>query len=95
MAQWNTANSAFQAQAKTLFEVNQIATLSGQPVSTSNRFPVDINNAVVSANPSAMAVDAFGRARMSMPLTMFDSSHRYRDNGLWIGKKFLDKKSYK
>ena len=27
--------------------------------------------------------DAFGRLRMSSPLTMFDSSHRYRDNGLW------------
>jgi len=40
MAQYNTANSAFQAQAKTLFEVNQIATLSGQPVSVNNRFPV-------------------------------------------------------
>ena len=27
--------------------------------------------------------DAFGRLRMSTPFTLFDSSHRYRDNGLW------------
>jgi hypothetical protein len=30
-----------------------------------------------------MANDAFGRLRISSPLTLFDSSHRYRDNGLW------------
>lgn len=28
-------------------------------------------------------VDAFGRLRVSNPLTLFDSSHRYSDNGLW------------
>jgi hypothetical protein len=30
-----------------------------------------------------MASDAFGRTRMSAPLTIFDSSHRYADNNLW------------
>jgi hypothetical protein len=30
-----------------------------------------------------MASDAFGRTRMSAPLTLFDSSHRYADNNLW------------
>lgn len=29
------------------------------------------------------SLDAFGRLRVSNPLTLFDSSHRYRDNGLW------------
>jgi hypothetical protein len=29
------------------------------------------------------ALDAFGRLRVSNPLTLFDSSHRYRDNNLW------------
>ena len=29
------------------------------------------------------ALDAFGRIRVSQPLTLFDSSHRYRDNNLW------------
>ena len=27
--------------------------------------------------------DAFGRLRISEPFTLFDSSHRYKDNGLW------------
>lgn len=27
--------------------------------------------------------DSFGRLRVSEPFTLFDSSHRYRDNGLW------------
>jgi len=39
-------------------------------------------------NPSYIAingtnVDAFGRLRISEPFTLFDSSHRYADNGLW------------
>jgi hypothetical protein len=28
-------------------------------------------------------IDAFGRLRVSTPFTLFDSSHRYTDNGLW------------
>ena len=32
---------------------------------------------------AAGATDAFGRIRTSAPLTLFDSSHRYSDNGLW------------
>ena len=38
--------------------------------------------APLTGNPTA-AVDAFGRLRVSNPFTLFDSSHRYRDNGLW------------
>jgi hypothetical protein len=30
-----------------------------------------------------MLADAFGRLRVSQPLTLFDSSHRFDDNGLW------------
>jgi hypothetical protein len=33
--------------------------------------------------PSQEQFDAFGRLRTSSPLTLFDSSHRYRDNNLW------------
>ncbi len=33
--------------------------------------------------PSLDQHDAFGRLRISDPLTLFDSSHRYRDNNLW------------
>lgn len=31
-------------------------------------------------------LDAFGRVRVSNPLTLFDSSHRYSDNNLWVNK---------
>jgi hypothetical protein len=34
-------------------------------------------------NPPSVATDAFGRLRVSEPFTLFDSSHRYGDNGLW------------
>jgi len=34
-------------------------------------------------NNLPMLADAFGRLRISQPLTLFDSSHRYKDNGLW------------
>ena len=44
MAQFNTANGSFQAQAKTLFEVNQIATKDGNPVSNTNPFPVTLGS---------------------------------------------------
>jgi len=29
------------------------------------------------------SIDAFGRLRVSSPFTLFDSSHRFADNGLW------------
>lgn len=35
-------------------------------------------------NPGGTAVDAFGRQRVSNPVTLFDSSHRFRDNNLWV-----------
>jgi hypothetical protein len=38
-------------------------------------------NQIGPANPSGMAVDAFGRARNSLPYTLFESFHRYQDNG--------------
>jgi hypothetical protein len=33
--------------------------------------------------PEPTQLDAFGRLRISSPMTLFDSSHRYRDNNLW------------
>lgn len=41
-----------------------------------------INNGSIT-NINSMATDAFGRQRVSEPFTLFDSSHRYKDNGLW------------
>lgn len=36
-----------------------------------------------STTPPAVSNDAFGRLRVSEPFTLFDSSHRYGDNGYW------------
>jgi hypothetical protein len=52
--------------------------VSTSPVSFSNPFPV---TGSVTFPPTSS--DAFGRLRVSNPLTLFDSSHRYRDNNLW------------
>jgi hypothetical protein len=38
---------------------------------------------LTSSDVASGATDAFGRLRTSTPLTLFDSSHRYNDNGLW------------
>jgi hypothetical protein len=69
MAQFRIDSHQYLPQEKTLFEVVMLADQYG--------------NQVGPANPTGMAVDAFGRARMSTPLTLFDSSHRFKDNGLW------------
>lgn len=37
----------------------------------------------VAGGTGGTSVDAFGRLRVSQPFTLFDSSHRYRDNNLW------------
>jgi len=34
--------------------------------------------------PSGTLTDAFGRLRISDALTLFDSQHRYQDNGKWV-----------
>lgn len=69
MAQFRIDSHQYLPQEKTLFEVVMLADQYG--------------NQVGPANPTGMAVDAFGRARVSTPLTLFDSSHRFKDNGLW------------
>ncbi len=74
MAIWNITTQDYLNQERSLFEVNGVATRDGKIVDRFNRFPVD----VLPAN-----ADAFGRTRVSNPLTLFDSSHRYRDNNLW------------
>jgi hypothetical protein len=44
-----------------------------------------INSSIINntTNVNPMTTDAFGRERVSSPLTLFDSSHRFADNGLW------------
>ena len=62
--------------------------LNSSPVSSSTPLPVT-GTVSISTTSSAsvtfppIATDAFGRLRTSTPLTLFDSSHRYRDNNLW------------
>jgi hypothetical protein len=55
----------------------QLKMLQGLDAINSNIITGNITNA------NSMAIDAFGRQRVSNPLTLFDSSHRYKDNGLW------------
>lgn len=69
MAQFRKDTHQYLPQETTIFEVMMLADQYG--------------NLVGPANPSGMAVDAFGRARVSQPFTLFDSQHRYRDNGKW------------
>ena len=71
MAQWNIQTQDYLNQERSLFEIFGAATRDGRIVDNINRFPVSVNP------------DAFGRTRVSNPLTLFDSSHRYRDNNLW------------
>lgn len=68
MAQWRTDSNEFkQPHNVHLFEMNIIADEKG--------------NLVNGSNPTGMAVDAFGRARSAQPYTLFDSFHRFQDNG--------------
>jgi len=53
---------------------NQLDNILGQLVATLDTIPVSIGGT---------NVDAFNRLRVSNPLTLFDSSHRYADNNLW------------
>ena len=69
MTQFRVDTNEFWGTNKTIYEVVMVADQFGNPVS--------------SGNPSGMAVDAFGRARTAQPFTLFDSSHRFADNGLW------------
>lgn len=67
MAQFRKDTYQYLGDGKTIFEVVMLADQYG--------------NLVGAANPSGTALDAFGRARVSQPLTLFDSYHRYDPNG--------------
>lgn len=45
-------------------------------------------------SPSGTLTDAFGRLRISQPYTLFDSSHRFADNGLWATSNTAGNSSY-
>lgn len=67
MAQFRKDTHQYLNDGKTIFEVVMLADQYG--------------NLVGPANPAGMSADAFGRARSSLPFTLFDSFHRYKDNG--------------
>ena len=55
-----------------------VTTASGQPIEVTTT-----TSGAVTIQAGGTGSDAFGRLRTSSPLTLFDSSHRYKDNGLW------------
>ena len=79
MAQYSTEKGSLLNNNDKLYEVVMVADQYGNLTGSGN---AGIGNAGI-GNASGPAADAFGRMRVSAPLTLFDSSHRYRDNGLW------------
>ena len=71
MAQWNKNNQDYLNQERSLFEVYMCADRYG-----------NIGNCGLGGTGNTSG-DAFGRMRISQPFTLFDSSHRYKDNNLW------------
>ncbi|NDG32972.1 hypothetical protein EB118_23255 [bacterium] len=69
MAQFRKDTHQYLNDGRTIFEVVMLADQYG--------------NLVGPSNPAGMAVDAFGRSRQSQPYTLFESSYRYEDNGLF------------
>jgi len=59
------------------YEVVKVLNPDGQVLN------VSIASGSPSTTPPSVSNDAFGRLRVSNPFTLFDSSHRYGDNGLW------------
>ena len=67
----NTVSISGTVNIGTIPEV-EIKNDTGNPIPVSGTLSVSPTN-----------VGAFGRTRIAAPLTLFDSSHRYRDNNLW------------
>jgi hypothetical protein len=52
--------------------------------SSTSSLNVNVTNTITSTTKSyPTQLDSFGRLRISEPMTLFDSSHRYKDNNLW------------
>ena len=72
------ADATFTSRINTL---GQKTSAQSTPVVLPSDQIINVNT--VNSSSNAMSTDAFGRMRVSNPQTLFDSSHRYRDNGLW------------
>ena len=54
----------------------------------------EVNMLADRLTPSGTMTDAFGRLRVSQPQTLFDSTHRFADNGLWATSNTAGNSSY-
>ena len=75
-----TVNSNIRTLSSTDFSIYASRTI---PVSGNIVATVDTTKGFPITFAPSPNFDAFGRMRVSTPLTLFDSSHRYRDNNLW------------
>ena len=67
MTQFSVQTNDFLNNNKSIYEVVMLADKYGN----------------LAGGTGGTSVDAFGRLRISQPFTLFDSSHRYKDNNLW------------
>ena len=74
------SNSYFRTLSTTDFTIHASRTI---PVSGNIVATVDATKGFPITFAASTNFDAFGRLRTSSPMTLFDSSHRYRDNNLW------------
>lgn len=65
-------------------DIHEVMMISDQWGNIINEFGTS-SSAQAAGNFNAK-LDAFGRMRISQPLTIFDSSHRFADNDLWASK---------
>ena len=73
-------NSNFRTLSTTDFTIHASRTI---PVSGNIVATVDTTKGFPITFAASTNFDAFGRLRTSSPMTLFDSSHRYKDNNLW------------
>jgi len=78
----------FSTSEKQDIQITLVKTLTtNSEYGTRNELPLfttsTISNPTLKVTQEPTQVDAFGRLRVSNPFTLFDSSHRYKDNNLW------------
>ena len=76
------------AQQYTFDNIAQLSHSAGQipfifDRTNDNYRPLEQQDLSFANTAGSTSFDAFGRMRVSEPLTLFDSSHRYADNNLW------------
>ena len=78
----NNSTSYIHPNEENLFNLHKAMeyNAAGEPVLRVNNAGAVVYNNLGNISGSS---DAFGRLRISQPLTLFDSSHRYRDNNLF------------